>query len=106
MVVVITEKPNQGGKEMNKENMIERGIIAIAVIAAIAFVISLAKAQMELPERDEKAGIERIEGGKVTPYIDPQTGVNYLIFIDEKKAGMTVRYNEDGTVFVSKTEGE
>lgn len=33
-------------------------------------------------------------------YRDSVTGVHYLVFASTYRAGMTVRYNADGTVFV------
>ena len=37
---------------------------------------------------------------EIKEYRDSATGVHYLVFASYNKAGMTVRYNADGTVFV------
>lgn len=37
---------------------------------------------------------------EIKEYRDSVTGVHYLVFTSYNKAGMTVRYNADGTVFV------
>ena len=50
---------------------------------------------------------EKIEGNKsneVQVYVDPETGVNYLIYRGGYKGGITVRYNADGTVMVTEVE--
>ena len=44
---------------------------------------------------------------KVYVYIDPETRVNYLIYNGYYKSGITVRYNQDGSIMVtSKSEEE
>ena len=44
---------------------------------------------------------------KVYVYIDPETRVNYLIYDGYYKSGITVRYNQDGSIMVtSKSEEE
>lgn len=37
---------------------------------------------------------------EIKEYRDSATGVHYFVFSSTYKAGMTVRYNADGTVFV------
>ena len=39
---------------------------------------------------------------EIIVYVDPDTGVNYLIFKGSDKAGMCVRYNPDGSIMVDK----
>lgn len=39
----------------------------------------------------------------VTVYIDPETGVNYLIYEGGYDGGITVRYNSDGTIMVTES---
>lgn len=34
-------------------------------------------------------------------FVDPETGVNYVVFDDYGQGGICVRYNSDGTIFVS-----
>ena len=38
--------------------------------------------------------------------IDKETGVNYIIYRSDSKAGMTVRLNEDGTPYVSEVNND
>ena len=40
----------------------------------------------------------------VSTYIDPETGVNYLIYHVADRGGITVRYNADGTLYVTEVE--
>ena len=35
-------------------------------------------------------------------YVDPETGVNYLIYDGYNRAGMSVRYNSDGYIMITK----
>lgn len=52
---------------------------------------------------------EKVEGNKtneIQVYVDPETGVNYLIYEAYNKGGITVRYNADGSIMVTKKEGD
>lgn len=35
-------------------------------------------------------------------YIDKETGVNYIIYMGYDKAGICPRYNQDGSIYISK----
>ena len=35
-------------------------------------------------------------------YIDPDTGVNYIVYTAPNKGGITPRYNLDGSLFVTE----
>ena len=39
-------------------------------------------------------------------FVDKETGVNYIIFRSDSKAGMTVRLNKDGTPYVSEVNND
>lgn len=50
---------------------------------------------------------KKVEGNKtnsIRVYVDPETGVNYLIFEEGYVGGITVRYNADGSVMVTGKE--
>ena len=50
---------------------------------------------------------KKIEGNKtnnIQIYIDPETGVNYLIYDGGYDGGITVRYNADGSIMVTEKE--
>lgn len=52
---------------------------------------------------------KKVEGNKtneVQVYVDPETGVNYLIYDSYRQGGITVRYNADGSIMVTEKEGE
>lgn len=40
----------------------------------------------------------------VYSYVDPETGVNYLIYNDYHAAGITVRLNADGTLYITPVD--
>ena len=50
--------------------------------------------------------VKTIEGiydsGNVYVYVDPETGVNYLIFYGTRRGGMSPRYNADGSLYVTE----
>lgn len=53
--------------------------------------------------------LEHIDGNDtnyVVVYVDPETGVNYLVFQKGYRGGITVRYNADGSIMVTEKEGE
>ena len=39
-------------------------------------------------------------------FVDKETGVNYIIFRSDSKAGMSVRLNKDGTPYVSEVNND
>ena len=52
---------------------------------------------------------KKIEGNKtdeIEVYVDPETGVNYLIYDGGHDGGITVRYNADGSIMVTEKDGE
>ena len=52
---------------------------------------------------------KKVDGNKTNEiqiYVDPETGVNYLIYQDYNKGGITVRYNADGSIMVTDKESD
>ena len=48
---------------------------------------------------------KNIEGNKtnyVQVYVDPETGVNYLVYKEGHGGGITVRYTSNGEIMVTK----
>ena len=43
-------------------------------------------------------------GSDIYVYIDPETGVNYLVFHDKKGSSICPRFNTDLTLYVSKPD--
>lgn len=42
------------------------------------------------------------QDSRIWDYIDPETGVHYLIYYHSDGGGITVRYNEDGSIMTDK----
>lgn len=52
---------------------------------------------------------KKVDGNKtdeIKVYVDPETGVNYLIYTSYQQGGITVRYNADGSIMVTGKEGD
>ena len=41
-------------------------------------------------------------GDQIMDYVDPETGVHYLLYDGYEGCGITVRYNADGTIMVDQ----
>ena len=53
--------------------------------------------------------VKNIEGNKtntVKVYVDPETGVNYLVYTEGHGGGITVRYTSNGEIMVTKVGDE
>ena len=75
-------------------------IAAVAVLTAV--IIMLGNDNITRAEEAKKApATEPCEAVDVHKYVDPETGVNYLIYNSVEKAGITVRYNADGSIMVT-----
>ena len=77
----------------------------LLVVCVVLLVCASAGCIMEeedgaLPDRY----ILNYEGGSyyVYVYVDEYTGVEYLIFTDLRKGGITPRYNADGTLKINE----
>lgn len=71
---------------------------------AIVFIVVVCTLFFCGCEASEEKVMQDDVGGCVSNYVDPETGVNYLIFRDFYKGGITVRYNADGTIMVTDKE--
>lgn len=52
--------------------------------------------------------LKHIDGNSanyVKAYVDPETGVNYLVYKSGYQGGIMVRYNADGSIMVTEKEG-
>ena len=83
-----------------------REMISTLGITAIGLLIIIGIAY-----HGEKEGeIKKEQGNQITnswevmTYIDPETGVNYLIFDHYGKAGAAVRVDQDGKPIVSRKD--
>lgn len=83
----------------------------ICVIAVLSVVFCGCAAQQEEATQQEEEKLREYSRDDgvydITVFVDPETGVNYLIFRGYCKGSMTVRYNADGTIMVTNfTESE
>lgn len=54
------------------------------------------------PEANTKNIKEKIsESDFIEVYIDPETGVNYLLYAEYREGGITPRYTADGRLYVT-----
>lgn len=68
----------------------------IALIITISLVLMIVCAPIEKESSKYRSAPQK----NVLIYVDPETGVNYLIY----EGNITVRYNEDGSIMVSEKE--
>ena len=47
-------------------------------------------------------GVNGGDNDSVKVFVDPDTGVNYLVYSCGYQGGITVRYNEDGSIMVTE----
>ena len=53
---------------------------------------------------DKKEISDIIIANDIHVYIDPKTGVNYLVFHDKKGSSICPRFNADLTLYISKPD--
>lgn len=76
------------------------------VIFAIILCFALLLMGCALDEQSYVSDIEG-DGSDVKDYVDPATGVHYLMHVGYGHGGMSVRYNADGTIMTDNNlEGE
>ena len=69
----------------------------MAIITGMVFLASKSTTNVDAKETIVEK-LNSNNSGDVYDYTDPETGVHYLIYRDLKKAGMSVRYNKDGSI--------
>lgn len=81
--------------------------LAFVSVISILCVVLLAHIREQAPANDTEAKLngnvlEYRDDKAVFVYVDPDTGVNYLIYYGSNgRGGITERLNPDGTPFVS-----
>ena len=75
---------------------------AVAVVALSCLISSLFRLSSDVVE--DQPSIPSSSSNNCFIWVDPDTGVNYVIYTNYCKAGMSVRYNSDGSVFVTPIE--
>lgn len=77
----------------------------ILITLTITAIVILSMAGIADNKENKEEKINQInETWEVMTYIDPETGVNYLIFDHYGKAGAAVRVDQDGKPIVTKIE--
>ena len=76
--------------------------IIFVLLALFLFLFLVSCNVLDEGETNSKKDLERLESSSVYVFVDPETGVNYLIYAAGYKGGICVRYNSDGSVFVSE----
>lgn len=69
----------------------------IAILFLFVFIILLTSCT---EENKERAVQKKTSDIGIIDYVDPDTGVHYLIYSRGYQGGITVRYNADGTIMV------
>lgn len=75
-------------------------IISLILVIAIILLVGCA----ETTEADTQIDYIQDEWG-IKIMVDKETGVNYILFRGNKRGGITVRLNADGTPYVSGVKG-
>lgn len=79
--------------------------LAFVLVISILCVVLLAHIREQAPANDTEAKrnvLEYRDDKAVFVYVDPDTGVNYLVYYGSNgRGGITERLNPDGTPFVS-----
>ena len=84
--------------------MSKANILAIALIVWTLIICSACNADAYITMRNPHA-IEEYPGyahDYMEEFVDPDTGVHYLLWKCDNSGGMSVRYNADGTIMVTE----
>lgn len=74
---------------------ISMGVVLVAFIVLFGFIIAAgAENESEHIISDRNAHI----------FVDSETGVNYILYKGVRETSITVRYNADGTIYISEKE--
>lgn len=84
---------------MRRKNLI---LVMVSIISVLCLV-GCGELESEPVDRETVNDDGHLDDS-MNVYVDPDTGVNYLVFDGYYAGGMTVRYNADGTVMVTELE--
>lgn len=77
------------------------GVFTITLLLVLAFVFSGSKDNQEATQ--EMTSLSALgHEDNVYDYVDPDTGVHYLVYCGYRKGGITTRLNPDGSVMVDE----
>lgn len=75
-------------------------IISLILVIAIMLLVGCA----DVSQADTQYKYIQDRNSRCCIYVDEETGVNYIKYIDVYGGGITVRLNADGTPYVSEVE--
>ena len=75
-------------------------IVSLILVIAIMLLVGC-----DNTEADTQYKYIQERSSKCCIYVDEETGVNYIKYIDVYGGGITVRLNADGTPYVSEVNG-
>lgn len=75
-------------------------IVSLILVIAIMLLVGCEDAS----QADTQYKYIQDRNSKCCIYVDEETGVNYIKYIDVYGGGITVRLNADGTPYVSEVE--
>ena len=79
------------------------GVFAILLILVFVVTFDGSKDNQETTQEVTSFYDSNFQSGDdVYVYVDPDTGVNYLIFYGYRKGGITPRLNSDGSIMIEK----
>ena len=78
------------------------GIILLIGLIALLINVWVTPVKTVEPDKDSQIeSVEKIDGDtNIKIFIDEETGVNYLIYDSYRRAGITPRFNADGSLYV------
>lgn len=77
------------------------GVFTIILLLVLAVVFGGSKDNQEATQEMTSLSALGYEDN-VYDYVDPDTGVHYLVYCGYRKGGITVRLNPDGSIMVEK----
>lgn len=74
----------------------------VAIIAVVAGVLTGCNVSEEKTwnDSDYYSKLTYYADDEISDYVDPETGVHYLLYDGYNGCGISVRYNADGTIMV------
>ena len=88
-------KPNTFGN-------VKRLVSIFCFVVCICFLTACSGDQ----DQNQGAVQSAYDSHKMHIYVDPETGVNYLVYESYRRGGVSVRYNADGTLYVSDIDAK
>lgn len=86
---------------MRKEAKIYVTVIVLLTFICSCFLLTGCSAEAST-SNDNFTTLYSSPTKNVYDYMDPDTGVHYLIYDGYNAGGMTIRYNADGTIMVTE----